>query len=562
MHVPATCSNPARARRSSVAAGRRGPPDRRRGVAAAFVRQVEDFAGAALDGRRRGELRRQPRQRGHLRAARIGPERSPRHDRSAAWSTGHLCLAAPERPRLSRAVMLPGGPPHTVAFFVNNTMDRVENYDTMELALFRAEDIKRSLVEEAGRKNVIDPDCLGIEPFPSRSARSPSVAAPGRRPVDDDDGYGGCGGTARAMRRAVGGRMEMVRVTVNVPEAAAAVPEIKQRMLDAGCTAPLIGDFHYNGHLLLDAQPGLCAHSYKYRINPGNVGTGKRRDEQFATICSVARGERQTRAHRRQRRLAQSGARHDQDAGEHRPEPGRNSEDIINECMVLSAIQSTELALESGLRQDQIIISCKTSRPLHLIRRVSRAGEGDRAAARIWATVGRHGRQRSGVVGLGHGRAAARRHRRHDPRVADAAPGGDRRDEVYAACELLAGPRPAVVRAERHGLSGLRAHDELDVPGARRSRAGLHPREDAGVEDQGTTVSRRSPSPSWAASSTAPASRRPPTSASRCPALAKRRTVRCTSTASMRRRCAARMTKLARGVSQAAGRLRRGPLPP
>src|ERR1043165_7533428 len=81
---------------------------------------------------------------------------------------------------------------------------------------------------------------------------------------------------------------EMVRVTVNLPEAARAVPEIKKRMLDAGCDAPLIGDFHYNGHLLLTRFPDAAKALDKYRINPGNVGTGKRRDEQFATICKVA----------------------------------------------------------------------------------------------------------------------------------------------------------------------------------------------------------------------------------------------------------------------------------
>src|SRR5690242_21277965 len=81
---------------------------------------------------------------------------------------------------------------------------------------------------------------------------------------------------------------EMVRVTVNVAEAAAAVPEIKQRMLDAGCDAPLIGDFHYNGHLLLTRYPAAARALDKYRINPGNVGTGKRRDEQFSMICAVA----------------------------------------------------------------------------------------------------------------------------------------------------------------------------------------------------------------------------------------------------------------------------------
>src|SRR5262245_40193029 len=71
---------------------------------------------------------------------------------------------------------------------------------------------------------------------------------------------------------------EMVRVTVNTPEAARAVPEIKQRMLDAGCEAPLIGDFHYNGHLLLTRFPEAARALDKYRINPGNVGTGRRRE--------------------------------------------------------------------------------------------------------------------------------------------------------------------------------------------------------------------------------------------------------------------------------------------
>src|SRR5213079_3288279 len=75
--------------------------------------------------------------------------------------------------------------------------------------------------------------------------------------------------------------------TVNLPDAAAAVPDIKQRMLDAGCEAPLIGDFHYNGHLLLTKFPECARALDKYRINPGNVG-GKRRDENFRTIVRIA----------------------------------------------------------------------------------------------------------------------------------------------------------------------------------------------------------------------------------------------------------------------------------
>src|SRR3979409_147720 len=81
---------------------------------------------------------------------------------------------------------------------------------------------------------------------------------------------------------------EIVRWTVNVPEAAAAVPLIKKRLLEAGCAVPIIGDFHYNGHVLLTKYPECAKALDKYRINPGNVGAGQRRDEQFSTICKIA----------------------------------------------------------------------------------------------------------------------------------------------------------------------------------------------------------------------------------------------------------------------------------
>src|SRR5262252_4876381 len=160
---------------------------------------------------------------------------------------------------------------------------------------------------------------------------------------------------------------EMVRVTVNIPEAAAAVAEIKQRMLDAGCQAPLIGDFHYNGHLLLTRFPDCARALDKYRINPGNVGTGRRRDEQFATICKVAV------ENGKPVRIGVNGGSLNQELVVAKMQEntdrdlGKTSEEIINECMVLSAVESTALAIESGLRKDQIIISCKTSRPRDLI---------------------------------------------------------------------------------------------------------------------------------------------------------------------------------------------------
>jgi (E)-4-hydroxy-3-methylbut-2-enyl-diphosphate synthase len=230
---------------------------------------------------------------------------------------------------------------------------------------------------------------------------------------------------------------ELVRVTVNVPEAASAVPEIKQRMVDRGCQAPLIGDFHYNGHLLLTKYPACARALDKYRINPGNVGTGRRRDEQFATICAVAVDNGKPV------RIGVNGGSLNQELVVSRMQEntdrdlGKSSEEIINECMVLSAIQSTALALETGLRKDQIIISCKTSRPRDLIdvyRALARQTDQPLHLGLTEAGMGLKGLVWSasamGVLlneGIGDTIRVSL-----TPR-----PGGDRCEEVYAACELL-----------------------------------------------------------------------------------------------------------------------------
>lgn len=230
---------------------------------------------------------------------------------------------------------------------------------------------------------------------------------------------------------------ELVRVTVNVPEAAAAFPEIKKRLLDAGCRAPIIGDFHYNGHVLLTKYPDCAKALDKYRINPGNVGHGQRRDEQFATICKVARDNGKPV------RIGVNGGSLNQELVMQKMQEntdkdlGKTSEEIINECMVLSALQSTELALGTGLRKDQIIISCKVSRPIDLIEiyrdlaakteqplhlGLTEAGMG--AKGLVWSAAS------MGVLlsdGIGDTVRVSL-----TPR-----PGGDRREEVYAACELL-----------------------------------------------------------------------------------------------------------------------------
>ena len=230
---------------------------------------------------------------------------------------------------------------------------------------------------------------------------------------------------------------EIVRWTVNVPEAAAAVPELKNRLLDAGCTAPIIGDFHYNGHVLLTKNPACAKALDKYRINPGNVGAGQRRDEQFSTICKVARDNGKPV------RIGVNGGSLNQELVMQKMQEntdknlGKESEEIINDCMVLSALQSTELALESGLRHDQIIISCKTSRPRDLItvyRDLSSKTEQPLHLGLTEAGMGMKGQIWSaaslGVLlyeGIGD-----------TIRISlTPKPGGDRREEVYAACELL-----------------------------------------------------------------------------------------------------------------------------
>ena len=230
---------------------------------------------------------------------------------------------------------------------------------------------------------------------------------------------------------------EIVRWTVNVPEAAAAVPVIKKRLLDAGCNVPIIGDFHYNGHVLLTKYPECAAALDKYRINPGNVGAGQRRDEQFSTICKVAVD------HGKPVRIGVNGGSLNQELVMRKMQEntdqnlGKESEEIINDCMVLSALQSTELALESGLRNDQIIISCKTSRPRDLITvyrdlsgktqqplhlGLTEAGMGMKGL--VWSSAS------LGVLladGIGD-----------TIRISlTPKPGGDRREEVYACCELL-----------------------------------------------------------------------------------------------------------------------------
>ncbi len=244
-------------------------------------------------------------------------------------------------------------------------------------------------------------------------------------------------GTVAQCKELAEAGSELVRITVNMPESAAEVAEIVARLRDAGCVAPIIGDFHYNGHVLLTKYPDCARALDKYRINPGNVGAGARRDEQFATICKVAVDNGKPV------RIGVNGGSLNQELVMRKMQEntdrnlGFDSEEIINHCMVLSAIESTELALECGLRRDQIIISCKVSKPQNLIqvyRDLSRKTEQPLHLGLTEAGMGTKGTVWSAAAigillqeGIGDTIRISL-----TPR-----PGGDRREEVYAACELL-----------------------------------------------------------------------------------------------------------------------------
>jgi len=230
---------------------------------------------------------------------------------------------------------------------------------------------------------------------------------------------------------------ELVRISVATQDSAAAVPEIRKRLDDAGCNVPLVGDFHYNGHLLLRDHPDCARVLAKYRINPGNVGTGERRDANFATVCEMAR-DRGIPV-----RIGVNGGSLNQElitrkmlSNNSLPVP-KDSREVLADCLVTSALESTDLALDCGLTEEQIVLSCKVSSPSELIPIYRTLARSTRQPLHLGLTEAG-----LGVKGLVWSASAM------GVLLAEAigdtirmsltpAPGGDRREEVYAACELL-----------------------------------------------------------------------------------------------------------------------------
>ncbi len=167
--------------------------------------------------------------------------------------------------------------------------------------------------------------------------------------------------TARQVAELFAAGSEIVRITVNTPEAAAAVAPIRNMLDGMGVHVPLVGDFHYNGHRLLSQYPECAAALDKYRINPGNVGKGSKRDEQFATMIEVAcRYQKPVRIGVNWGSLDQQLLGRMMDENADRSEPW-DADEVMREAIVVSALESAARAIELGLPREHIVLSCKVS---------------------------------------------------------------------------------------------------------------------------------------------------------------------------------------------------------
>lgn len=161
---------------------------------------------------------------------------------------------------------------------------------------------------------------------------------------------------------------EVVRITVNSPEAAAQVGNIRRGLDALGCNVPLVGDFHYNGHKLLSAYPDCAESLAKYRINPGNVGKGSKRDEQFAAMVEAAiQYKKAVRIGVNWGSLDQAKMAQMMDDNHKLAEP-LSSDALMREALIQSALESAQQAIDIGLSPNQIIISCKVSNVQDLVK--------------------------------------------------------------------------------------------------------------------------------------------------------------------------------------------------
>jgi len=230
---------------------------------------------------------------------------------------------------------------------------------------------------------------------------------------------------------------ELVRVTVNTHEAARAVPEIVGRLRDRHISAPIIGDFHYNGHILLRAYPDCARALDKYRINPGNVGMGRQHDDNFRSIIDIANENgKPVRIGVNWGSLDQSLVTRLMDENAHSPEP-KDSRGVIMEAMVRSAIDSAEMAKSYGMTDDRVILSAKVSGVQDLIDVYRGLARRSKNALHLGLTEA--GMGRAGIVSSSAALSVLLQEGIGDTiRVSlTPAPGGDRSEEVRTCQDIL-----------------------------------------------------------------------------------------------------------------------------
>jgi (E)-4-hydroxy-3-methylbut-2-enyl-diphosphate synthase len=168
-------------------------------------------------------------------------------------------------------------------------------------------------------------------------------------------------GTAIQVKELALAGSELVRITVNTPEAAEAVPHIREQLDRMGIDVPLVGDFHYNGHRLLSHHPACAEALSKYRINPGNVGKGDKKDRQFAQMIEAAlRFDKPVRIGVNWGSLDQELLASLMDENARSADPW-TAQQVMYQALISSALQSAKLAVELGMRPEQVILSCKVS---------------------------------------------------------------------------------------------------------------------------------------------------------------------------------------------------------
>ncbi|GFE83106.1 4-hydroxy-3-methylbut-2-en-1-yl diphosphate synthase (flavodoxin) [Steroidobacter agaridevorans] len=230
---------------------------------------------------------------------------------------------------------------------------------------------------------------------------------------------------------------ELVRVTVNTDEAAAAVPHVRDRLAQMGIHVPIVGDFHFNGHKLLKAHPACAEALAKYRINPGNVGRGSKRDPQFAEMIEVAiRNDKPVRIGVNWGSLDQDLLTRLMDENSRSAEP-MDARDVTREALVVSALESAKRAEELGLGSNRIVISCKVSGVQDLIAVYRNLAKRCDYALHLGLTEAGMGSK--GIVASTAGMAVLLQEGIGDTiRVSlTPEPGGDRTQEVIVAQEIL-----------------------------------------------------------------------------------------------------------------------------